>query len=417
MEPVRRIEPAPWMTAAETVAVVRALRADGAEVRFVGGCVRDTVLGRPITDIDIATPDPPETVMTLLARDYIRSVPTGIAHGTVTAVVDHKHFEITTLRVDVESHGRRATVAFTDDWVADAARRDLTFNAMSLAPDGALYDPFGGLADLEAGLVRFVGTAKNRILEDHLRLLRFFRFYAYFGRGPFDAEGFAAARETAPLLPKLSGERVQAEMKKLLAAPEPLRALEGMRDCGALAEVLPEDGAFALLASLIEGEAEAAMPADAIRRLAALVRHRNVGGIATRWRLSNADAARLAALAGPAEPLDAALDAKAQRRALYRRGADLFRDLVLLAWAEARLAGQAYDAPWRAMLDEASRWVPKQLPVKGADALKLGVSPGPELGRLIKAVEDWWIGQDFAPGRKATLDALERLARAPGEPA
>jgi poly(A) polymerase len=417
MEPVRRIEPAAWMTAAETAAVVRALQADGAAVRFVGGCVRDTILGRPITDIDIATPDAPETVMTLLARDYIRCVPTGIAHGTVTAVVDHRHFEITTLRVDVETHGRRATVAFTDDWVEDAARRDLTFNAMSLAPDGALYDPFGGLADLEAGRVRFVGTAKNRILEDHLRLLRFFRFYAWFGRGPFDAEGFAAAKETAHLLPKLSGERVQAEMKKLLAAPDPIPALEGMRDCGALAQVLPEDGGFALLAALIGREAAATLEPDPTRRLAGLVRHRIVDEMAARWRLSNADAARLAALAEPAEALDAGMDAKAQRRALYRQGAELFRDLALLAWAEARLAGAADDAPWRAMLEEAARWTPKRLPVKGADALALGVPAGPELGRLLEAVEHWWIDQDFEPGRKATLSTLEAFARASGKQA
>ncbi len=408
MEPVRRIAPTAWMSAPETIAVVRALQADGARVRFVGGCVRDTVLERAITDIDIATPDAPEKVMTLLARDYIRAVPTGIAHGTITAVIDHKHFEITTLRVDVESHGRHATIAFTDDWMADAARRDLTFNAMSLAPDGALYDPFNGLADLESGRVRFVGEASQRILEDHLRLLRFFRFYAWFGRGAFDEDGFAAAKASAHLLPKLSGERVQAEMKKLLAAPEPLKALRGMRECGALAHVLPEDGALDRLRALVARERAGDQSADAIRRLAALVRGRVTDELAVRWRLSNADAARLAALAGPIERLDAGFDARALRPVLYRRGAALTRDLVLLAWAEA---GATDDAPWRAMLDEAARWVPRELPIKGADALKLGVPPGPQVGQLLAEIEQWWIEQDFVPDRKDLLEKLAALAR------
>jgi poly(A) polymerase len=407
MEPVRKIVPAAWMTAPATVAVVRALQADGTAVRFVGGCVRDTILGRAITDIDIATPDPPETVMTLLARDYIRAIPTGIAHGTITAVIDHKHFEITTLRVDIETHGRRATVAFTDDWEADAARRDLTFNAMSLTPDGALYDPFGGLGDLEAGRVRFVGDAGQRILEDHLRLLRFFRFYAWFGRGPFDGEGFAAAHASAHLLPKLSGERVQAEMKKLLSAPDPLKALAGMRDCGALKQVLPEDGAFDLLRTLIARERASSHKPNSTRRLAALVRGRITDEIVVRWRLSNADAARLAALAEPVERIDASVDARAVRRLLYRRGAELVRDLALLAWAEA---GACDEAPWRVMLSEATRWTPKELPVKGADVLALKIPPGQAVGRLIAAVEQWWIDEDFKPDRSATLKKLAEFA-------
>jgi len=199
-----RLAPQPWMTAPETRAVVAALTADGTEVRFVGGCVRDALLGRPVKDVDIATPDRPQRVMELLARAGIRAIPTGIEHGTVTAVVGRTPFEITTLRRDVETYGRRAKVAFTDDWTADAARRDFTINALSCTPDGRLYDPFGGLADLRAGRVRFVGDPEARIREDVLRLLRFFRFYAHYGAAPPDPAALAACRALAPLLPGLA---------------------------------------------------------------------------------------------------------------------------------------------------------------------------------------------------------------------
>ncbi|MEE8534186.1 MAG: CCA tRNA nucleotidyltransferase, partial [Alphaproteobacteria bacterium] len=228
------------MKAPATRAVVDALTADSAEVRFVGGCVRDAVAGRKVTDVDIATPDPPETVTRLLEAAGIRVVPTGIAHGTVTAVIRHRHFEITTLRRDVETYGRRAKVAFTDDWTADAARRDFTINALFCDPDGTLYDPFGGIDDLDAGRVRFVGDAVKRIKEDVLRLLRFFRFYAHYGRPPPDAEALAACRAMARALPGLSGERVSAELLRLLAAPDPAAVLALMIEAEVLAFVLPE---------------------------------------------------------------------------------------------------------------------------------------------------------------------------------
>src|SRR5690606_37975346 len=194
-----------WMTAPQTRAVIDALTQDGGQVRFVGGCVRDALLGRPVKDIDIATPDPPETVIERLTRAGIRTVPTGIDHGTVTAVIGQKHFEITTLRHDVETFGRRARVAFTADWEADAARRDFTINAISAEPDGSLHAPFGGAADLAAGRVRFVGEPEARIREDVLRLLRFFRFHAWYGRGEPDREALEACGRLAHLLPTLSG--------------------------------------------------------------------------------------------------------------------------------------------------------------------------------------------------------------------
>ena len=417
------LPPQSWMAAPETRSVVAALTAKGAEVRFVGGCVRDAILGRAVKDIDIATHDPPEKVMALLAAAGIEAIPTGIAHGTVTAVVGRRHFEITTLREDVETYGRRAKVAFTDDWTADAARRDLTINAMFLAPDGTLHDPFGGLADLEAGRVRFVGDARMRIKEDVLRLLRFFRFYAHYGRPPPDADALAACRELAPLLPTLSGERVAGETLKLLAAPDPASTVELMIGHGVLAHALPDADGVARLRALVTVEA-IGPGADALRRLAALIDPaKGAGGAsaaAERLRLSNAERERLVALVAPEIAVAADMPVKAVRRALYRVGAARFHDLALLAWAaEIAAAGPSprpADDPgvrgdWRALIAAAEAWTPKAFPVKGRDALDLGVPAGPKVGALLAALEAWWIEEDFRPDRAACLRKLEELAR------
>jgi poly(A) polymerase len=229
--PPDRLAQQAWMHTPAIRRVVAALEEDGEEARLVGGCVRDALAGRPIKDIDLATPLRPEAVIERLERAGIRVVPTGLSHGTVTAIVGPRKdaVEITTLRVDRETDGRRAIVDFTDDWTADAARRDFTINAISLSSDGRIHDPFGGAADLAQGRVRFVGEASQRIREDFLRLLRFFRFHAYYGRGAMDPEALAAARELAPGLARLSAERVREELLRLLAAPDPLACLEAMR--------------------------------------------------------------------------------------------------------------------------------------------------------------------------------------------
>ena len=246
------------MRNSSTRAVIDALCGDGQKVRFVGGCVRDTLLDIAIGDIDIATPDIPETVMALLEKAGIRNIPTGLAHGTITAVVDRQHFEITTLRVDVQSHGRHADVAFTDDWQADAARRDFTMNALSCTPEGDIYDPWDGIKDIEAGCVRFVGDAGQRIAEDHLRLLRFFRFHAWYGTGAPDRAGLAAAAAGAKSLRKLSSERLRNEMFKLLAAPDPAPVIDIMAEVGVLAEILPRAKGTQVLRGLQEIEAATA---------------------------------------------------------------------------------------------------------------------------------------------------------------
>ena len=397
------------MTAPETVRVLSALTAEGAEVRFVGGCVRDAVLGRPVTDVDIATHLPPEGVMRLLEANGVRAIPTGLAHGTVTAVVGDAQFEITTLRRDVETYGRRAKVAFTHDWAADAARRDFTINAMFAAPDGTLYDQFGGLADLRAGRVRFVGEPEERIREDVLRLLRFFRFQAHYGREPPQEAALDACARLAPSLPNLSGERIAGEMFRLLAAPEPAGMLRLMAERGILAHLLPQATAFDRLQALVALEGPEAV-ADPLRRLAAVV----VGGapaaeaVADRLRLSNEEQERLTALAEPAARLDPRMPARERRRWLYRLGGARYRDLALIASAEAGTRGRRDRRAWRGLIGLAEAWGAPAFPLRGRDAVALGVAAGPQVGSLLAEVEKWWIDGDFAAGRAACLAELER---------
>ncbi|HJU14983.1 MAG TPA: CCA tRNA nucleotidyltransferase, partial [Stellaceae bacterium] len=285
LAPAGRIAPQPWMTEPATRAVLDALAAGGVEARFVGGAVRDALLCHPIVDIDLATPAAPEQVIALLRERGLKVVPTGLAHGTVTAVVPPRHFEITSLRRDVETDGRHARVAFGADWAADAARRDFTINAIFLARDGTLYDPVGGLADLAAGRVRFVGDPAARIAEDVLRLLRYYRFEARFGKDGGDAAARAACRAAAPLLPTLSAERIAQEVLRLLAAANPVPALRMMREDGVLVAVLPEARRLDRLEHLVA----LAPDGDALLRLAALVAVDAAGAaaLAERLRLSN----------------------------------------------------------------------------------------------------------------------------------
>lgn len=414
MTPIHRIQPLPWMTRPQTVAVFDAIEAAGATARFVGGCVRDTLMGRPVGDIDVATDATPEAVVAALERARIKAVPTGIAHGTVTAVADHAHFEITTLRHDVETFGRHARVAFTDDWAADAARRDFTMNALFLDRSGAIYDPVGGYDDLKRGRVRFVGSAAQRIDEDVLRLLRYFRFFAYFDKLPPDDEAIAACTAAAPKLPTLSGERVRMELLKLFAAPNPGPTIDLMAEVGVLAVLLPEATRRDRFAALLPVEREAGAQRDPLRRLAALVavNEASAQAMARRLRFSAKEAAQLAALAAPALKVSADMDRPALNLALYRLGGRLTRDLVVIAWAEARARGNADDGAFRRLLAAADCWQPVVFPLKGADALALGVPAGPDVGRLLGEVESWWIAAGFTPDRQHCLDKLRDLSRA-----
>lgn len=421
-EPIGKMAPQAWMTAPHTRAVLEALAADGAEVRFIGGCVRDSILKRPVRDIDIALPEPPDTVMALLRRAGIHVVPTGIDHGTVTAVIDKETFEITTLRVDVETDGRRAKVAFTDDWLADAARRDFTFNAMSCTPAGDIYDYFGGLEDLGQGRVRFVGDPNERITEDRLRMLRFFRFYATYGRPPPDPAALSACRRHAEGLTMLSGERVRVETFRTLMATDPADVFRLMAVEGVLAHVLPEARAIDRLRMMTWLDTRAirveSVEPHPVRRLAALV-HVDADGadaIARRLKLSNALRERLIVMAKSPMRLDPEGDERHVRQALRRLGPEAVRDLVLLAWAgelaaNPRLPHERTDG-WMRILEAADTWTPVTFPLRGRDVLALGIPHSPQVGDLLDAVEAWWESQDYRPDRAACLERLRAVAAA-----
>ncbi len=393
MNPSGRIEPPAWMNDAPLRRLFAALARGQITARFVGGCVRNAVLGRAIDDIDLAVTAPPEAVVRTLEAADIKVIPTGIKHGTVTAIADHRTFELTTLRRDVETDGRRAVVAYTDNWLHDAERRDFTFNALYADPDGTLYDPFDGRTDLADGKVRFIGDPDQRIAEDRLRVLRFFRFHAWYGRPPFDGPSIEACRRNAGTLDALSGERVSKELLRLLLAPGAADAMDAMLGAGVLDRWLPEYAGSRKLRALMAREAKP----DAIRRLAAVVSDgADAGKIGKRLRLSTQETLRLGLMLEREPPVGVR-----PRAELYRLGKTVFVDRVLL---EA-------PANWREALKLADEWTPPDLPVGGADALKLGLQPGPRVGELLEEVERWWIDGDFTADRAACLAELERLAR------
>ena len=354
--------------------------------RIVGGAVRDHLAGRAVADIDLATPDPPDAVIARLRAAGLKAVPTGLAHGTITAVSHHRGFEITTLRRDVLTDGRHAIVAFTDDWRADAARRDFTINALSMTPTGTVFDYFGGAADLAAGRVRFVGDPAARIAEDYLRILRFFRFHARYGSGTPDPAATAAIAAAVPGLACLSAERIWSELKRILAAPDPIPAITLMATLGVLPAILPEGTNIARLADLCAREA----PPDPLLRLAALLTG-DPTALAARLRLSLAERDTLLALQTGPVPADTADDATL-RRALADERPDI---LIARSW----LAGRA--PPLRARLAATPRPI---FPLHGRDLTT--IAAGPAMGALLRDLRAWWLAGGCiadAAGCKAEL--------------
>jgi poly(A) polymerase len=386
-----KLDAAKWRRRRGTARILDALGADEGMTRYVGGAVRDSLLGLRLSDIDLATRLKPDEVVARLEAARIKAVPTGIEHGTITAVSDGHPFEITTLRRDVSTDGRRATVAFTDDWKEDAARRDFTINALSADPrTGEIFDYFGGLDDLEDRHIRFIGDPLKRIAEDHLRILRFFRFHARFGRGEPDAAALAACTARANDLMTLSRERVADELIKLLGMDDPLATVAIMVERGILKPVLPEIGRDGLseLERLIAGELAAGMKPDSFRRLAALLPRepRTADAVAARLRLSNKARKRLACAAG--NDLGSSSGVLA-----YRLGKECAVDRLLLA-------GRAADAA------AIAGWTAPRLPISGGGLIELGLPEGPIVASTLKQIEERWIEAGFPTG-----DAFDSLVR------
>ena len=394
-----KLPPQPWMARPGTQRILAAL---AGEARWVGGAVRDGLLRLDVSDVDLATRLLPEEVVRRLEAAGVKAVPTGIAHGTVTAVAGESIIEVTTLRRDVATDGRRATVAFSDDWREDAARRDFTINALYADPaSGEIFDYFGGIGDLEARCVRFIGDPLERIAEDHLRILRFFRFHARFG-GAAHVEGLAACAARARDLMALSRERIRDELMKLLCVADPLPTLQLMLDHAILAPVFPEVVAERLpdLAQLVAIETALGERCVPLRRLAALLPADAalLDDIAARLRLSNLDRKRLIASADRLEAIPSSIGPLA-----YRAGAASAADRLLLA-------AERPDAV-AARLAELRAWEEPRLPISGRDVIALGVAAGPEVSRLMARVEEDWIEADF-PDRDTTLElARQSLAR------
>ena len=405
------LKPQPWMTAEPTRTVMAALHAHG-PARFVGGCVRDALLGRRIGDVDIATPLEPPAVIAALGAAQLRAVPTGVEHGTVTAISGGQPFEITTLRRDVETDGRRAVVAFTADWAEDAQRRDFRLNALYLDEDGVILDPTGeGVADARAGRIVFVGEAETRIREDYLRILRFFRFYAWFGRGEADAAGLSACAALRGGLKGLSGERVSKELLKLLAADDPRPAVRLMAASGVLGELLPEARGLARFEGLVEIETGQLFTCDPVLRLAALLADdaEAVRTASARLRLSNAMQSRLVAAVAGEPVLTSWMSPREVRRAIYRLGPEAFRDRVQLAWAAAERT--AVHPQWRMLYTYPDTWTPPAFPISGEEIKAAGVAEGPLHGRVRREVEDWWIDMDFTDDKLAAIERLKAVAQ------
>jgi poly(A) polymerase/tRNA nucleotidyltransferase (CCA-adding enzyme) len=385
--PLLRIPPPPFLAEPALRAVMTALP----EARVVGGAVRDALIGRPVADIDLASPLPPAEVVRRLEQAGLRAVPTGLAHGTVTAISGHRGFEITTLRRDLVTDGRHARVGFTTQWRTDAARRDFTINALSLRADGAVFDYFGGVADLRAGRVRFIGEAAARIAEDYLRILRFFRFQASYGRQPADAAALAAIRANVAGLAGLSAERVWGELRRLLATTDPASAVAAMHTTGVLGAVLPGAAPSERFRRLLAAGA----PAEPILRLAALV-GLEAPATAARLRLSREEAERLVALSEGEVPADDA-DTATLRRAL----AVTPREVLL---GRAWLAGRGESLRARLQME------PKpEFPLRGRDLRAAGVPEGPELGALLQRLRQWWLAGGCMASRDACKAELARL--------
>jgi poly(A) polymerase len=393
MSEARVLADAPWLRSGATARVLALLDGHGEEARVVGGAVRDALLQIPTGDIDIATTALPAEVIRRARAAGVKSVPTGIEHGTVTLVVDAQPFEVTTLRQDIETFGRKAKVAFGRDWVADAQRRDFTINGLSVDAGGVVHDHVGGLDDIAAKRVRFIGDPNQRIAEDYLRILRFFRIHAAYGAGELDRAGYLACIRGREGLANLSAERVRMEMLKLMVAQGAVGAIDAMADGGLLLPIFGGVAYTGPFAAMISAERLLGLKADPVRRLGALAVGvtEDARRVAMRLRLTNAEAKALDSMGHRWWRL-AGMDEATARRRLYRLGADRYRDRLMLAWARAR--GDT-DAHWQRLATLPERWSAPEFPLKAADFIARGIAEGPMLGQVLARAEDAWLAADF----------------------
>jgi len=405
MNPVCVIQLDNWHGRPQAELVMNALSAGGHKSMFVGGCVRDALLERPVNELDIATPEPPERVVTLLEAAGLKAIKTGIEHGTVTAICDGISFQITTLRQDIETFGRYARVKYTQNWAKDAARRDLTLNALYCDIKGNVFDPLGGWSDLKAGRIRFVGDAHVRIKEDLLRLLRYFRFYAYYGCSPADEKALTACSKMAPRIKKLSIERVWHELSRLLNAPNPVSAVMLMHKHAILPYLLPEAIHCDLLDRLVQLEQQTKTAPDYLRRITVMV---SLSGeeaclLTTRFKFSKLDRKRFCILCDPPEWPDPKANVKQSRAAIYRLGKELFAELVLIG------AAKFPNEDWLALLALSKKLSIPAFTVNGSDVVSMGIPVGPQVGKILQDVENWWINGDFQAGRDDCLNYLRSV--------
>jgi len=410
MSEVPVLSDAPWLRSGPAARVLALLNGGNEEARVVGGAVRNALMKIPIADIDVATSAVPEEVVRRARAAGIKSVPTGIEHGTVTLVVDGHPFEVTTLREDTETYGRKAKVAFGRDWVRDAERRDFTINGLSVDAAGVVHDHVGGLADIAARRVRFIGDPAARIAEDYLRILRFFRFHAAYAAGEPDRAGYLACIGGRAGLANLSAERIRMEMLKLVVAKGAEIAVTAMADGGLLLPIFGGVAYTGPFAAMISAEHLLGLEANAVRRLGALTVAvtEDAKRVAARLRLSNAETKALDSMGHRWWRL-AGMDEATARRRLYRLGEEPYRDRLMLAWARG---GARHDtAYWRALATLAQRWSAPKFPLKAADFVARGIAEGPALGHVLTLAEDAWLAADF-PDDPSALTAIADEAAA-----
>jgi poly(A) polymerase len=410
-----RLADAPWLAAPPVRRVLDLLNDDGEEARVVGGAARNALIGVPLSDVDIATTALPQEVMRRAVAAGIKAVPTGFEHGTVTLVIDGIPFEVTTLREDVETFGRKANVAFGRDWKTDAERRDFTINALSITPDGIVHDYVGGLDDLAARRVRFIGDPARRIAEDYLRILRFFRFQASYSNGVPDRDGLHACIVARDGLATLSRERVCAELMKLLVAPHAVATLALMTEAGFTERVLGGVARLASFAAMVEIEGATALAPSAVLRLGALGVFilEDAERLRERLRLSNAEYQRLEAMADRWWQVSPSAGEAAARALLYHLGAVHFLDRVLIAWSRAGAGAGADDPSWRALAALPERWEAPRFPLRAADLISRGLAKGPALGAALAAAEEAWIAAGFPVDSEALSNIADRVAGLP----